>query len=206
MIILFFFQSLKFVYFKDAIEQEINNMSLEPSCEQVDQKSDSILTATDSIENKQRVSELQKEIEDFPPNWNFSMKIAESQYRPPVEIPAEDTGHGANRWVYFVTTDLLGEWIELPPVTPHQINVSRRIKKYLTGNLNKEIVSYPEFPGTERNYLRALITRISASTSIAPRNFFHTGSLGGEEEDFDDEEAVIGKFEIKSIELLESIN
>lgn len=129
------------------------------------------------------------------------MKIAESQYRPPVEIPSENTGFGVNRYVYFVTTDLSTDWIELPSVTPHQINVSRRIKKYLTGDLNESVVSYPTFPGTEQNYLRALIARISASTIIAPRNFFTYGSLGEDEEEFgddEDEDRLMGEFSHKT--------
>jgi len=34
------------------------------------------------------------------------------------------------------------------------------------------VVSYPPFPGTEANYLRAQIARISASTHISPAGFY----------------------------------
>jgi radial spoke head protein 4/6 len=167
--------------------------------EQIDETpNDSILSSDNSlnIENKYSVSGLQKETENYPTNWNFSMKVPDSQYHSPVEIPTEEAGYGVNRLVYLVLTDLSGDWTELPPVTPHQINVSRRIKKYQTGDLDENIFSYPVFPGTERNFLRAIIARISSSTCIAPRNFFQ---IEGDEEDFDaedDEERSTGKFKL----------
>ena len=34
------------------------------------------------------------------------------------------------------------------------------------------MVAYPPFPGTEANYLRAQIARISASTQISPAGFY----------------------------------
>lgn len=123
----------------------------------------------------------------YPNVWNFSMKIPKTTYQPPMEIPAEVTGKGTNRYVYYVCTSLEdGEWIELPAVTPHQINISRRIKKYLTGNLDAKIYSYPTFTGSERNYLRALIARITAGTHIAPRNFYIVDTEEDADTDGDD--------------------
>lgn len=60
----------------------------------------------------------------------------------------------------------------MPLVTPEQISVSRKIKKFLTGRLDSPIVSYPPFPGNEANYLRAQIARISAGTHISPNGFY----------------------------------
>jgi hypothetical protein len=127
--------------------------------------------AAEETNNEIKTSLFQTEVKTYPPSWNFSMGIATSCYQKPVEIPSEDLGQGTNRHVYFVTSDLTGDWIQLPNVSPHQINVSRRIKKYLTGDLNAKFSSHPKFPGTEMNYLRALIARISASTTIEPQNF-----------------------------------
>jgi hypothetical protein len=136
----------------------------------------------------------------YPAEWNFSMNIPESSYHSPIEIPCEELGHGINRYVYFVCHNLIdANWVELPPATPHQINVSRRMMKYLTGNLDAEISSYPIFPGTERNYLRALIARISAGTHVAPKNFYKLGASSGdddeveEEDEFEDED-ICSKF------------
>ena len=60
------------------------------------------------------------------------------------------------------------EWVRLPPVTPVQIAGARKMRKYFTGRLNAAVSSYPPFPGTEANYLRAQIARISAATHVSP--------------------------------------
>lgn len=52
-----------------------------------------------------------------------------------------------------------------------------------------QIHSFPSFPGTEKNYLRAQIARISASTHISPVGFFTFGEEDEEkemEEDMED--------------------
>jgi hypothetical protein len=130
-----------------------------------------------------------------PAAWNFSMNIPQTSFRTSVEVPAEEIGGGVNRQVFFVCSSLhSGDWTELPSATPHQINVARRIRKYLMGNLDAVVSSCPTFPGTERHYLRAIIARISASTHVAPQNFYELGralddesrgSLSEEEEDLD---------------------
>lgn len=81
-----------------------------------------------------------------------------------------------NSKVYYVCTDLNDEWIEIPSVTEQQIDISRKITKYLTGNLETEIKSVPLFPGREKHYLRAIIARISAATHIAPVDVYKLGS------------------------------
>lgn len=35
-----------------------------------------------------------------------------------------------------------------------------------------QVVSYPPFPGSEMNYLRAMIARISAATHISPQGYY----------------------------------
>jgi Radial spokehead-like protein len=195
---------------KDDIEQAINIMSYGQSSEECDssvldyRKSSSNASMRDKdadIEDVMNVkNECDEDVRKYPIEWNFSMKIPESTYCAPIEIPAEDTGLGVNRHVYFVCSALDDEWIELPPATPHQINVSRRIRKYLTGNLDADILSYPTFPGKEREYLRALIARISAGTHVAPRRFFKVGESAGGDEDagtddeYGDEESAFSKF------------
>ncbi|KAL6256088.1 hypothetical protein P5V15_013323 [Pogonomyrmex californicus] len=96
------------------------------------------------------------------------------------EIPIERIGSGLNKKVYFVcNTPGLDEWIELPTVTPQQIVIARQIVRYCTGNLETPI---PLFPGTEKNYLRAQIARISATTHISPIGFFILSKEGEEME------------------------
>ncbi|XP_014477558.1 PREDICTED: radial spoke head protein 6 homolog A [Dinoponera quadriceps] len=107
-------------------------------------------------------------------------------WQPVTEVPAERIGSGLNKKVYFVcNAPGLDEWIELPAVTPQQIVIARQIVRYCTGNLETTIRSFPPFPGTEKNYLRAQIARISAATHISPIGAF---TLAGELEDEEMEE------------------
>ncbi|CAO1393733.1 unnamed protein product [Diamesa serratosioi] len=148
---------------------------------------------TDVVSYQSMVKEISKK---YPKQWQFVEKTPQSTYKIPTEIPAEETGNGVNRNVYFVCNNPGDDWIELPPVTPSQIQSARHIKKMLSGCLDSAICSYPIFPGTEQNYLRCLIARISAATHISPKGFFKADfnlkqsddeSDEGEEEDSDDE-------------------
>jgi len=71
----------------------------------------------------------------------------------------------------------------LPNVTPAQITVARQIKKFFTGRLNAPVVSYPPFPGSEAEYLRAQIARISAGTQISPIGYYTFDEDGDEDEE-----------------------
>lgn len=167
-----------------SYDTEQNRKSLTVTASKVEEMSVSIGNSSSSKDNGSDV-----DANKYPAEWNFSMNIPESSYHSPIEIPSEELGHGINRHVYFVCHNLIdGEWVELPSVTPHQINVSRRMMKYLTGNLDAEISSYPTFPGTERNYLRALIARISAGTHVAPKNFYKLGASSGNEDEVEEED------------------
>ncbi|XP_075250610.1 radial spoke head protein 4 homolog A-like [Convolutriloba macropyga] len=98
--------------------------------------------------------------------------LPKNDWKAPPPVPKEDKGTGANKYTYFVTNNPGQNWTKLPTVTPAQVFNARKIKKYFTGHLDKPIVSYPPFPGTEANYLRAQIARISAGTQISPANFY----------------------------------
>ncbi|XP_053329314.1 radial spoke head protein 6 homolog A [Spea bombifrons] len=115
-----------------------------------------------------------EEAEDLPPK---------STYRPPPEVPREESGTGANKYVYFVCTEAGSEWVRLPPVTPAQINAARKIKRLFTGNLDAPVITYPPFPGTEANLLRAQIARISAGTHVSPLGYYQFSEEEGEEEE-----------------------
>ncbi len=67
--------------------------------------------------------------------------------------------------IYFTAG---ADWRRMPPVTPAHIVAARKIRKYFTGRAEAPLVTYPPFPGTEINYLRAQIARISAATHISP--------------------------------------
>ena len=104
-------------------------------------------------------------------------------YRAPQAIPKEESRTGANKYVYFVCNEPGRPWVKLPAVTPAQIVIARKIKKFFTGQLDTPIISYPPFPGNESNYLRAQIARISAGTHVSPLGFYHFGEEEGEEEE-----------------------
>ncbi|XP_048840642.1 radial spoke head protein 6 homolog A [Brienomyrus brachyistius] len=111
------------------------------------------------------------------------ISFPKSTYKPPPVVPKEDNGAGANKFTYFVCREPGLPWVRLPPVTPAQITVARKIRKFFTGRLDAPIVSYPPFPGNEANYLRAQIARISASTQASPLGFYQFVEEEGEEEE-----------------------
>lgn len=80
----------------------------------------------------------------------------------------EERGSGLNTFVYWVTENSLSKWIQLPDITPDQLDASRKIKVKLTGDLEHKIITNPFFFGLEKHYLRAQIARISQSTAIMP--------------------------------------
>uniref|UniRef100_F6Z8X8 Radial spoke head component 4A n=1 Tax=Monodelphis domestica TaxID=13616 RepID=F6Z8X8_MONDO len=118
-------------------------------------------------------------------------ELPKSSYKGTQMIPKEENRTGANKYVYFVCNEPGRPWVRLPSVTPAQIVIARKIKKFFTGRLDAPITSYPPFPGNESNYLRAQIARISAGTHISPLGFYHFGE--GEEEEDEDEEAEGGR-------------
>lgn len=84
----------------------------------------------------------------------------------------EKRGSGINENVYWITSDLLKDWHKLPDARGNDIIQARQLKKVLTGNLDAPVNGYPFFAGKERNYLRAQIARITASTVIVPGGVF----------------------------------
>jgi radial spoke head protein 4A len=80
---------------------------------------------------------------------------------------------GANKYSYWVTQSVeSGSWFKLPNVTMAQVVAARKFKKYLSGNLEAPVVSFPPFDGNENNLLRALIALIGGSTCISPAGYF----------------------------------
>jgi radial spoke head protein 4A len=109
--------------------------------------------------------------------------LPKPDYKPPPEVPKEESRMGANKKTYFVCNEPGKPWVRLPAVTPNQISIARQVKKFFTGNLSAPIVSFPPFPGNEANYLRAQIARISAGTHISPLGFYSFDEEEEEEED-----------------------
>lgn len=103
-------------------------------------------------------------------------------------IPPEEFA-GANKYTYWVCKKIGEDWVRLPSTTPAQIVAARNITKYLTGNLDAPVKSYPPFPGLEKHYLRVQIARISAATIISPKGYFVNEEE--EEEAGEDEEILL---------------
>ncbi|XP_054452812.1 radial spoke head protein 4 homolog A [Anoplopoma fimbria] len=109
--------------------------------------------------------------------------LPQSTYKPLPPVQKEALGTGANKFVYYVCKEPGLPWVKLPSVSPAQITVARQIRKFFTGRLDTQVVSYPPFPGNEANYLRAQIARISAGTQVSPQGFFQARDEEGDEED-----------------------
>jgi len=77
-----------------------------------------------------------------------------------------------NQLVFWVTDNLLHDWIQLPDAKPSHIEAARQIKHLMTGDLNAEVNSNPAFPGKERHFLRAQLGRIFAATTVAPKGMY----------------------------------
>lgn len=120
----------------------------------------------DQLENITKEQEISGENE-LPKLWESLPPLPKVHYEEPPEPPSEPSGVGVNKKVYYVCNEIGEPWHQLPDATPKQIRVGRQIYKTFTGDLDQPIISYPYFPGTERNYLRAQIARISASNKNA---------------------------------------
>jgi radial spoke head protein 4A len=111
----------------------------------------------------------------------------------------EKRGKGTNTLVYWVTDDLLSDWIQLPDAQPTYICASRMIKHVMTGDLNASIDSNPPFPGKERHFLRAQLARIFHASAIVPKGLFEMDEESGEMK-FSEEFAIAGTDDLKNLE------
>mmetsp|Transcript_32870 Transcript_32870/g.42017 ORF Transcript_32870/g.42017 Transcript_32870/m.42017 type:complete len:456 (+) Transcript_32870:135-1502(+) len=84
----------------------------------------------------------------------------------------EEGKDGANKYTYWVTKSYVAPWSQLPHVTMEQIVIARKIRRFFTGDLDAPVSSYPPFPGTEKELLRAQIARITHGTCVSPAGFF----------------------------------
>lgn len=126
--------------------------------------------------------------------------VLDSQEEEKDDRTMEKRGEGVNKLVYWVTDNILEDWIQLPDVKPAHIKVAKQIKHILTGNLNAPIDSNPPFPGKERHFLRAQIARITHATVIIPKGMYEFDEEAGAEK-FAEEFAVPATEELKSLEV-----
>lgn len=96
----------------------------------------------------------------------------ETKRRTASDSGADQWGSGLNQKTYFVCHCLGDDWIELPRTTANDIEMSQKVRKHFTGDLDATIQSNPKFPGTEKNLLRATIQRITNETYAAPIGYY----------------------------------
>lgn len=83
------------------------------------------------------------------------MLEGELQSNEELDLPrdVEARGQGVNKKIYWVTDNILEDWVQLPDLNPEQIKAARQIKHIMTGNLNSPLNTNPPFPGKERHFL-----------------------------------------------------
>ena len=99
------------------------------------------------------------------------------------EIPSEAHGIGTNQYSYFVTNSPGLPWVKLPDVKPAMIVQARKLRRLLKGCLSSAVHGCPSWIGVEKDYLRAQIARITASTHISPAGFYILSDAGEEGEE-----------------------
>lgn len=111
----------------------------------------------------------------------------------------EARGVGVNSSVFWVTDNLLNDWIQLPDCKPEHVKCARQIKHVFTGDLNASIDSNPPFQGKERHLLRAQLARIAHATMVVPKGLFEIDEETNEMK-FAEEFAMPPTDELKSLE------
>ena len=128
--------------------------------------------------------------------------LLENTGREDIQRPKgfEVRGSGLNKFTYWVTDNILEDWVELPDVTPQHIQQSKYIKKLFTGRLDAEVTSYPLFVGKERHLLRAQIARISSACVVVPKGIYKTNEEDPQVLEVDEEAAIPGFEELANEE------
>lgn len=97
----------------------------------------------------------------------------------PEDLNLEEGGNGANKFTYWcMKDDGSYKWIQLPNVTRKQILGARKLKRFVNDDLEGDVTGNPPFPGKEKNFLRAQIARIGASTVLCPAGFYSVSDDG----------------------------
>lgn len=121
------------------------------------------------------------------------------QEQMPINPIQELRGKGVNETVFWVTHDLMNDWVQLPDAQPEHLICAKLIKKQLTGNLNAPVDSQPPFPFKERHLLRAQLARIQHATQICPAKTYEIDEESGAVK-FAEEGPDLGTEALKSLE------
>ena len=101
--------------------------------------------------------------------------------------------------VFWVTNNLLNDWIQLPDCRPQDIKQARLIKHVFSGDLNAEVDTNPNFVGKERHFLRATLARIFHGTAIVPKGMLNPPDEDNPEVRFAEEWAFPKTEELKDL-------
>ena len=132
-----------------------------------------IMSGADSLRFVGKIYGTQKDY------WLVAGVLSQAE-EAPASKTVEKRGEGVNKQVYWVTDNLLNDWIQLPDCSPEWIVQARQIKHIFTGDLNATVDSNPQFDGKERHLLRATLARIFAATAIVPKELFVLDDETGE--------------------------
>ena len=91
---------------------------------------------------------------------------------PNADSSVEKRGQGVNAMVYWVTDNILNDWIQLPECKPEYIVAARMIKHVMTGDLNASIDSNPPFPA------RSATSSVPKSPEFTMRPTWHQKATG----------------------------
>lgn len=97
----------------------------------------------------------------------------------PEDPSSEEGASGINKFTYWAMKDD-GEykWIQLPNARREHIQIARKLRRYVRGDLDTKVRGHPPFPGTEKHFLRAQIARITSSTVVCPSGYFQVNDAG----------------------------
>lgn len=96
-------------------------------------------------------------------------------------VPPSEVNVGPNRYTYFYCNDSsIKDWKKMPSVSPSQINESRKMKYFFTGNPLK--IVNERTATAELNILRAQIARISSACHVSPVGFYVSNDEDSEDE------------------------
>jgi radial spoke head protein 4A len=154
---------------------------------------------TENVNNATEVQESQIEEPEYP--------VPKIKLKKPNPL-SKEIKSGINKYMYYVCNNVGGPWYKLADVIPEKLQISRKIRKYFTGDLNHEIISYPPFDGTEAQYLRCQIARISAGTAICPTGYYVFDTEDGEPDESEGPQSIIvnSEYEVLSNDQLLDIS
>ena len=77
--------------------------------------------------------------------------VSQQPYLKDLSADSEAYGVGVNSYSYWVANNILGEWSELPLVTPAQVKASREFKYIFSGDLETKLEPIVPFNGQEKH-------------------------------------------------------